>query len=134
MSRDASKALMVAVKAALIATPAISTKVGTRIEANWSTVLDVPFIRLSVPNVRPWEDDCGEGSEHTLRVHVFADLVTATDLAAAVREALQDADLTIAGTDLRWLDYDQTIKQPDPDNPNLYMAIVAFKAVTTASE
>jgi len=135
MTRDATLELFKAVRTALIGDTAIATAVSTRIATDWGVQLAAPFIRLSVPSVRPWEDDCGEGSEYTLRVHVFAsDRATTGNIAARVREVLQDASLTVTGSDLWWCDYDQTINAQDPDDPTLTMAVVAFKAVTTASE
>lgn len=133
MTRDATLELFKAVRTALIGDTAIATAVSTRVAIDWGVQLTAPFIRLSCPSVRPWESDCGEGSEYTLRVHVFAnDRATTGNIAARVREVLQDAQLTVTGSDLWWCDYDQTINAQDPDDPTLTMAVVAFKAVTTS--
>lgn len=134
MSADATLELLKAVRAALAADATVAGHVGARIATDWGSKLTAPYIRLSVPDVRPWEDDCGDGSEYTLRAHVFAKdggPVTASKIAALVRTVLQDADLDVEGAALRWITYDQTINQQDPDDPTLRMAVVAFKAVTT---
>lgn len=134
MSRDATLGLLAAVKAALLADATIAAAVADRVHANWGTKLDAPCIRLSVPSVRLFESDCGDGSEYTLRAHVFAtDRLVTGQLAAQVREVLQDRDLDLAGADLWWLTYDLTITQQDPDNPTLTMAVVTFQAVTTST-
>jgi hypothetical protein len=134
MSRDATVELFKAVRLALLADATISAAVATRIATDWGVVLTSPYIRLSVPTVRRFEDDCGDGSEYTLRVHVFAnDRIVTGNLAAQVREVLQDReDMALSGADVWWFDYDQTINQQDPDDPTLTMAVVVFKAVTTS--
>lgn len=133
MSRDASFALLEAIRSALAADATIAAAVGAKITADWGVTLAAPFMRLSIPATTRFEDDCGDGSDYGLRVHVFTtDLEQHFALAAQVREALQDKDLPVIGAGLWWLDYDQTIRSQDPDDPTLRMAIVAFKAVTTS--
>lgn len=134
MSRDATLELFKAVRLTLAADTTIAAAVSTRIATDWGVQLTSPFIRLSVPSVRPFDTDCGDGSEYTLRVHVFAnDRLVTGQIAAQVREVLQDrADMALSGADIWWFDYDQTINQQDPDDPTLTMAVVVFKAVTTS--
>lgn len=136
MSRDATLELFRAVRSALVADATLAAQVSTRVSTEWGNVLTPPFMRLSIADVRRFEDDLGDGSEYTLRVHVFAKEagpIISAGLAAQVREVLQDADLGVAGADLWWLTYDQTVNIQDGDDPTLRMAVVAFKAVTTAS-
>jgi len=135
MSRDATLELLKAVRTALIGDATVAGHVGNRVATDWGSKLADPFIRLSVPNVRQFEDDLGDGSDYTFRVHVFVKetgpVITA-ELAARAREVLQDAELAVTGADLWWLTYDQTVNQQDPDDPTLRMAVVTFKAVTTS--
>lgn len=134
MSADATLDLMRAVRAALAGDATVAAAVGSRIATDWGSALSAPFIRLSVPDVRPYDTDCGEGSEYTLRIHVFAKdagPVMASTLASRVRTLLHEADLHVADAALWWITLDQTISQLDPDDPTLRMAVVTFKAVTT---
>lgn len=134
MSRDATLSLYAAVRSALIADSIIAGLSVTSVASDWSGNPTPPFMRMSVPTVTRFEDDAGDGSEYTLRVHVFAaDVITAGELAAQVREVLQDAELNVSGSFLWWLTYEQTINLRDPDgtDPILNMAVVSFKAVTT---
>lgn len=135
MSADASLELLKAVRAALIADATIAGYVGNRVVTDWGSSLEAPLIRLSIPNVRQYETDCGDGSEYSLRVHVFvaeSGPIVSSRIAARVRDVLQDAELTIDDANLWWLTYDQTINSQDRDDPTLRMAVVAFQAVTTS--
>lgn len=135
MSADATLELLRAVRTALVSDAEIAAAVGERVATDWAAMLSAPFMRLSAPDVRDYETDCGDGSEYTLRVHVFAreaGPVQARQLAARVRAVLANADLEVTGAALWWLTYDQTRNQQDADDPALQMAIVTFKAVTTA--
>jgi len=134
MSKDATLALYKAVRAALIADAEIASHVGTRVSTDWGASLEPPCIRLSSRVVRQFEDDCGDGSEYAINVHVFAQEsgpVISQQIAARVREVLQDNELAVDGADLWWFDYDNTLPSQDPDDPTLRMAVVAFRAVTT---
>lgn len=134
MSADAPLELLRAVRAALVADATIAGHVGNRVATDWGSALAAPFIRLSVPDVRGFETDCGDGSEYTLRVHVFAKdagPVMARTLASRVRTVLANADLVVDGAALWWITFDQTISQLDRDDPTLRMSVVTFKAATT---
>lgn len=135
---SASVELLKAVRAALVADAEIAAAVGDRVSSEWGTVLTAPFIRLSLPSDDLFEadgpDGPDEGSEHKLNVHIFANSsspVAIGNLAARVRKVLDKADLDVAGADLWWCRYRQTLNRPDPDDPTLRMAIVAFEVVTT---
>lgn len=136
---DPVEALLSGVIAALNADTAVHAIVPqTRITSDWSVGGDVfPLIRISMPIVADWEDSCGAGSEIDLRVHCFTKgqdaVVTRDRLAAAVRTALDEAALTLAGNDLRSIDYSQTLRTNDPDDPTIKQAVVRFTAVVTAS-
>jgi hypothetical protein len=144
MSRDATLELFKAVRSALVADATIAGHVGTganaRISTEWGNVLASPYMRLSIPMVTRFEadgdsDEEADGSEYTLRVHVFvkeAGPILSAQLAALVRDVLQDANLTVDAADLWWLTYDQTVNVQDGDDPTLRMAVVTFKAATTS--
>lgn len=132
MSADATEALFTAVRGALLSDGAISALVGARVRSDWGGDLDAPYIRLDVPRVRPWEDDCGEGSESDLRVHVFAkSVMEATRLAGMVRAALHGTELDLDGHDLRSTTFERTEFLGDAANPALRRAIIFFTVVTT---
>lgn len=137
MSADISEALFAAVKAALTADATVNGIVAGRISSHWGTTPEFPMIRMSIPTISDWEDDCGPGSEADLRVHCFTAgdgaIVARARLAHAVRAALDEASLTLTDNELLWLDYTQTINTSDPDNPQNVMAVVRFTAVAAAS-
>lgn len=129
---DATEALFTAVRGALMADGAISALVGARVRSDWGGDLAAPYIRLDVPRVRPWEDDCGVGSESDLRVHVFTtSVMEATRIAGMVRAALHGAALDIDGHDLRNITFERTEYLGDAANPALRRAISFFTVVTT---
>lgn len=136
---DPVEALLEGVVAALNADAAVHAIVPQpRILSDWGVGGGTyPLIRISMPIIADWEDSCGAGSEIDLRVHCFTKgqdaVVTRDRLAAAVRTALDEAALTLAGNDLRLIDYSQTIRTSDPDDPTIQQAVVRFTAVVTAS-
>jgi hypothetical protein len=135
MSRDATLELLKSVRSALIADATVATAVSTRVATDWGSSLTAPFIRLSARVTGQFEDDAGDGSEYAIKVHVFAKEagpVLSAQIAARVREVLQDAELVVTGADLWWLTYDQTIPLTDPDDPTLSQRVVSFNAVTTS--
>ena len=132
MSADATADMIKAVRAKLIADSTINTAVSGRVYSDWSTGATLPLIRISVPIAREWEDDCGEGSELDLRVHVFAaGLKARSDLASQVRNALRSSELSLDTAYLRQITWDQTINMQDPDDPSLFTAVVRFNAITS---
>lgn len=137
MSADATAALYTAIGDALLADATVSGHVATRVYAGWDAAGDTfPFIRVHVPSVEPYEADCIDGSLATVTVHVFARYgpVVAATIAAAVRDALHDTALTLAGADLLALDYLQTNHGAAPDDPGVYVSVVRFTAITTTTE
>lgn len=137
MSADISEALFEAVRSALISDATVNGIVSGRVYSTWGAESDFPMIRMSIPTISDWEDDCGPGSEADLRIHCFTAgdgaIVARSRLSHAVRAALDDASLAMTGNELLWLDYIQTINTRDPDNPQVVMAVVRFTAVAAAS-
>lgn len=134
MSEDATPDLFKPVRVALLADAALAATVGDRVASDWSTKLDPPFMRMSIPRSLPYEDDCGEGSEVTLRVHVWAKgELECSRLAARVRRVLDAASLDITGHRLRDITYNKTDYLPDASVPKLRMAVAEFTIVTTVA-
>lgn len=133
--RDATLDLYKAVRAVLAADPAVSAEVpAARILSDWGATPNHPFIRLHIPQVRPFETDCGTGGEHTVHVHVYTaeeSPVVVSRIAAKVREALEEAQPTLDDADLWWIEYEGTIARKDPESPNVQTARVEFTAVAT---
>ena len=133
MPADATASLLKAVRSALVGDVTLSGLVGNRVYSRWgSGDTSQPWLRLSVPIVADYEDDCGDGSSYELNVHCYTrDGITARDIIAArVRTVLDGADLTLDGASLLWLDYSQTIRVPDPDDPEVLAAVLRFDAVS----
>lgn len=136
MSADATVALLKAFREILISDPSVSALVGSRVSSDFSSTLDYPFIRLSIPIVSEWEDDCGEGGEHDVRVSVFSRSgpVGRSQLASAVRVALRNRDdMVLENSVMRSLRWVQTINLQEPDDPSVFSAVVRFEATTTST-
>jgi len=136
MSLDPTVDIFKSVRAALIADPTIVSTVSERVASDWAIQMAEPFIRLSAPVTKPFEmDGAGDGAETKLRVHCFANAsgpATVGRLAARVRAVLQNADLSIDGSETTACQYVQTMTTADPDEPGLRMAVVEF-TITTSS-
>lgn len=94
-----------------------------------------PFVKyLSLP-VLPYESSCGRGDEATVQISAFAYGPGTDDIwaiASAIREALDDASLTLAtGIDLVSIDWTSTqiLREPDVD-ASAYHAAVQIRAIT----
>lgn len=132
--RDATPEVLAAVRAHLLSVPAIASAVGQRISTDWALPLEAPFIRLQVPTVAPFEDDCaGQGSTYAVHVHVFGRTGAAAHgaLVDNVTAALDDAALTLATSSLWWIMHTGTVRHTDPGDPQLTIARIAFDAATT---
>lgn len=132
---DPTDALFAAVRTKLLADPQISAAVGDRIASDWSIPLDAPFIRLSVPRSAPYDDECGEGAEVTLRVHVWSKQsgpIQCATIAKHVRRVLDNADFPIVGHELDEITYQRTDYLGDGGDPTLRMGVAAFTVLTTA--
>lgn len=137
--RDASLAILEAVRGALVADADVADLVGTKIASSWSHVLAPPYLRIRVGDVLQFEADSADGpedgGEHVVTVHCFTKEpapIVLHDLASKVRDALQDRDnLTLDDADLWMIQWRGTIKRQDPDDPALQMAVVTFSASST---
>ncbi|WP_072389879.1 DUF3168 domain-containing protein [Hyphomicrobium sp. CS1GBMeth3] len=135
MSADPTDKLFAAVRTKLLADAQIASAVADRVVSDWGVPLDAPFIRLSVPRALPYDDECGEGAQITLRVHVFAEHagpIQCATIAGRVRSVLDNAAFPIDGHDLDEITYERTDYLGDADNPRLRMGIAVFNVLTTA--
>lgn len=134
---DVSEALFAAIRGALVSDATVNGYVLGRVVSDWGSETVFPMIRMSIPTLSDWEDDCGPGTEADVRIHCFVDgdeaITTRARLAHAVRDALDDTSLPLVGNELLWLDYVQTINTRDPDNPRIVQAVVRFTAVAAQS-
>lgn len=132
--RDATAEILVAVRSALMADPVIGPLIGDRVSSDWGSDLVPPFVRLQVPQVLPWESDCGDGSEHTLHVHVYTvergrDAISA--LVDRVSICLDGATWALPTSAVWQVDRGETINRVDPTNPERQTARCAFSIITT---
>lgn len=136
MSLDAGLDLFAAVRAALVGDTFIQSKVNGRVFSSWGNQkVAMPLIRMSLGRAERFEmDGAGDGSETDISVHVFTTEdapVVCRQIASKVRDVLQDAPLTLTGSDLFAFEYRDTIQIQDPDSPSLQMAVLRFRAQTT---
>lgn len=139
--KDASRAIVKAVRAALIADASIGPAVGTRIAANWGATLVPPYIRIRVPQSERYEIDdrsgSRDGAETRVSLHAFVkdgDAVSVHEIAAWMRDAFQDRDgLVVDGAETVMTTYRDTVFRADPDDPALQMAIVTIVVTTVTT-
>lgn len=134
MNLDPTAELYKAIRALLIADATVNGLVAGRVYSDWSANAGDPLIRLSVPLIEDYDDDCGAGGIADIRVHVFAKggPVARSTLAGAVRAALQDVEPASTEFDIEPLTYIDTLNIQDPDDPNMFIAVVRFTASATA--
>lgn len=113
MSYGVSSALQAAVYQHLAADGALAALVGTAIyDALPGGSLPSTYVTLGPETVRERSDKTGNGAEHTLTVSVVTDTAgfqAAKDVAAAVSDALVDADLALARGSLIYLNFDRAV-------------------------
>lgn len=131
---DATPEITATVRAAIMAEPGLAS-IGDRISTDWGLPLAPPYVRLQVPTVRPFEDDCaGDGTEHRLTVHVFTKergTSQRSQFAGLVRKVLHRAALPLATSSLWWCEFRDGQNYTDPEDPELQIARLVFEIVTT---
>lgn len=134
MSADPTAALFKAVRAKLISDAEIVAAVGHRISSSWSAQLEAPFIRIDAPRTRPYDDDCGEGAETRLRVHVWSKdgEIDCALIAGRVRTVLNNSTFPVDGHDLDEITYEGTDYRPDSADPTLSKGVATFNVITAA--
>lgn len=134
MSADATDEIIKAARTVLTGNATVSGYVGARVYSDWSSVETFPLIRMSVPTIKDWEDDCGQGAEVDLRIHVYTrgGGIERHRIASAVRDALRDAALPLDTAVLRSIRWVQTLSPVDPD-PTISSAVVRFEIITATA-
>jgi hypothetical protein len=127
-----SLALQKAIVAALKADPAVVAVVGDRIYDNPPTNPPFPYITIGPDDTLPDRANCYFGDDVTLQIDAwsrspgFQEVKRAAD---AVRDALEDAPLTLDGFRLVDITLDAVRTLRDPDGLTSHAAIT-FKALT----
>lgn len=134
MSADPTGALLKAVRGVLASDAQIAAAVGDRIATDWGAALASPFIRISIPRTRPDDDECGEGAETLVKVHIWSrdGEIACSAIAGRVRAVLQGAFFPIVGHDLGEVTYEGTDYRPDAHDEKLCMGVASFTITTTA--
>lgn len=131
MADPAALALQKAVVARLLSSPAVAALVGPRVHDEPPQGVAFPYARIGQTDQRALRMDCHTDDDVLFSVECHsrpdAGRVEAMRLAQAVREALDDAPLTVAGHVLDWMDYTALSVSRAPDGRS-YVATVAFAA------
>lgn len=113
MSYGVSSSLQAAVYQQLVADPALTGLVGTAVyDALPGGTLPSVYVTLGPESVREKSDKSGHGALHTFTISVVTDTAgfqTAKDVAAAVSDALVDADLPLTRGTLIYLAFDRAV-------------------------
>ena len=113
MSYGVSSALQAAVYQHLAGDTALAGLVGSAIyDALPTGTLPNTYVTLGPEAVRERSDKSGHGAIHVLTVSVVTDTAgfqAAKDVAAAISDALVDADLTLSRGSLIYLNFDRAI-------------------------
>lgn len=113
MSYGVSSALQAAVYQQLADDAALGGLVGSAIyDAVPTGTLPSTYVTLGPESVRERSDKSGQGAVHTFTVSVVTDTAgfqAAKDVAAAVSDALVDADLSLARGTLIYLNFDRAL-------------------------
>lgn len=132
MSVDPTADLFKAVGDALLADTFLANLVGTRVYSEWATKGDLPLIRMRIPNVDRFDDDCGDGAETEINVHLYTrgGPVQRSQMAERVRAVLHDSQLALDNATVRNTDHVRTINLTDPSDPTVSSAVVRFTTIT----
>lgn len=140
MSLDAGLDLFAAVRAAMIGDAFIHGKVAGKVFSSWANQeVTPPLIRMSLGRSERFEMDGPDGpldgSETDISVHVFtseAAPIVCRQIAGKVRDALQDAEPDLAGSEVVSFQFRDIIQMTDPGDPSLQMAVIRFRVTTTS--
>lgn len=137
MADGPSLALQKAVIAALKADAGVSALVGARVYDEPPQNVTFPYVRYGTDDLAPlrMSGDCVDDDiAFSVEVHSrpVAGRVEAKRIAQAVREALDDQTLTVAGFTLEWLQYTTQAITRAADGET-YVATIAFEAALSAA-
>lgn len=142
MADGPTLALRKAVIAALLADAGVAALVGARVYDEPPQAVVFPYVRFGAADQSALRMDCHTDDDVAFAVECHArpesvaqavhPRVQAERLAHAVRLALDQADLTVEGHSLDWLDY-QTQAVSRAGDGRSYVATVAFFAALAAT-
>jgi hypothetical protein len=131
--QTASSALQAAIYARLTADSAVvATLGGPRVYDDVPRSAAYPYLTFGQTAVRDWSTGGEEGDEHIVTLHVWSKAAgrrQAQDIIAAVRAALHDQDLPLAGHRLVNLRHEFSEARREPDGERFH-GIVRLRAVT----
>ena len=130
---SASAALQSAIFAALAADAALTTLMGSpRIFDDVPQDAPFPYLTFGASIDRDWSTATDPGDEHLLTLHVWSRARGRREvhaILAAVRQALHDHPLTLAGHRLINLRHEFSEARADPDS-DTYHGLLRLRAVT----
>jgi hypothetical protein len=125
--------LQKAAHAALVADSAlVSLLSGAHIYDHVPQNAAFPFVVVDQMQIRDWSTGTEKGAEHVLMLHVWSRYEgkrEAYEIADAIRERLDDAELTLDGNRLINLTHQFSDLKRDPDGET-YHGVMRFRAVT----
>jgi len=126
-------ALQKAAYEALIADSALTTLLGgDRLYDHVPQSSAFPHVAIDQMRINDWSTGTERGSEHVLMLHIWSRYDgkrEAYEIADAVREALDDAELTLDDNRLVNLSHQYSDLKRDPDGET-YHGVMRFRAVT----
>lgn len=126
-------ALQKAAYEALIADTALTTLLGgDRLYDHVPQSSAFPYVAIDQMRINDWSTGTERGSEHVLMLHIWSRYDgkrEAYEIADAVREALDDAELTLDDNRLVNLSHQYSDLKRDPDGET-YHGVMRFRAVT----
>lgn len=130
---DSGWALQTSIHARLTADPAVIAALGSaRIYDDVPRGAEFPYVTFGETTLRDWSTGGEEGSEHIVTLHVWSHAAGRREAQAvmgAVRTALHDQPLSLAGHRLVNLRHEFSDARRDPDGET-YHGIVRLRAVT----
>lgn len=109
---------------------------GPRIYDDVPRGVPAPYVSFGLTTERDWSTGSEAGSEHVVTLHVWSDAAgrkQTQDIVSALRAALHDAALAVAGHHLVNLrhEFSETRREADGEG---YRGLVRLRAVTEPSE
>lgn len=130
---SASRALQASIHEALSNDAGVLAAIGgTRIYDHVPRGVAYPYVTFGGSTVRDWSTGGEEGDEHIITLHVWslaAGRSQVHEIIGAVRAALHDRDLPLAGYRLINLRHDTSEARREPDSERFH-GIVRLRAVT----
>lgn len=130
MADDSALVLQKAVVARLKLNADIISLAGSRVYDEPPQNVTFPYVRIGNVDVSPYRDSCTTADELVMSIECHSrpnsGRVEATRIAAAVRQSLDQAAISLSGFDLEWIDFLTQSVTRAPDGKS-YIAVVAFE-------